>query len=136
MAEDQDFGSPETHGMRPNTRAVFISDFMGNFDAVKQALTDAADAGVKGALLQILDPQEEAFPFDGRTIFQSMTGAIRYETLKAGDLRGRYLERLAQRKAALADLAHATGWQYSCHHTNDAPRAALTWLYHALERRH
>ena len=136
MAEDQDFGSPETHGMRPNTRAVFISDFMGNFDTVKQALTDAADRGVKGALLQILDPQEEAFPFDGRTIFQSMTGAIRYETLKAGDLRGRYLERLAQRKAALADLAHATGWQYSCHHTNDAPRAALTWLYHALERRH
>ena len=136
MAEDQDFGSPETHGMRPNTRAVFISDFMGNFDAVKQALTDAADRGVKGALLQILDPQEEAFPFDGRTIFQSMTGAMRYETLKAGDLRGRYLERLAERKAALADLAHATGWQYSCHHTNDAPRAALTWLYHALERRH
>ena len=136
MAEDQDFGSPKTHGMRPNTRAVFISDFMGNFDTVKQALTDAADRGVKGALLQILDPQEEAFPFDGRTIFQSMTGAIRYETLKAGDLRGRYLERLAQRKAALADLAHATGWQYSCHHTNDAPRAALTWLYHALERRH
>ena len=136
MAEDQDFGNPKTHGMRPNTRAVFISDFMGNFDTVKQALTDAADRGVKGALLQILDPQEEAFPFDGRTIFQSMTGAIRYETLKAGDLRGRYLERLAQRKAALADLAHATGWQYSCHHTNDAPRAALTWLYHALERRH
>jgi len=136
MAEDQDFGNPKNHDMRPNTRAVFISDFMGNFDAVKQALTDAADIGVKGALLQILDPQEEAFPFDGRTIFQSMTGAIRHETLKAGDLRGRYLERLAERKAALADLAHATGWQYCCHHTNDAPRAALTWLYHALERGH
>ncbi len=131
-----DFGSPDTHGMRPNTRAVFISDFMGDFAGVEKALTDAADRGVKGALLQILDPQEEAFPFDGRTIFESMAGTLRHETLKAGDLRGRYLERLAARKAALADLAHATGWQYSCHHTNDAPRVALTWLYHALERRH
>jgi len=131
-----DFGSPDTHGMRPNTRAVFISDFMGDFAAVQKALTDAADRGVKGALLQILDPQEEAFPFDGRTIFESMAGTVRHETLKAGDLRGRYLQRLAERKAALADLAHTTGWHYSCQHTNDAPRVALTWLYHALERRH
>jgi len=136
VAGDADFGSPETHGMRPNTRAVFISDFMGGFEGVKAALTDAADRGVKGALLQVLDPQEEAFPFDGRTIFESMAGTMRHETLKAGDLRDRYLQRLAERKAALADLAHATGWQYSCHHTNDAPRVALTWLYHALERRH
>lgn len=131
-----DFGKPDTHGMRPNTRAVFVSDFMGNFDGVKTALTEAADRGVKGALLQVLDPQEEAFPFDGRTIFESMAGTMRHETLKAGDLRDRYLQRLAERKAALADLAHVTGWQYSCHHTNDAPRLALTWLYHALERRH
>jgi len=131
-----DFGKPDTHGMRPNTRAVFVSDFMGDFEGVKAALTQAADRGVKGALLQVLDPQEEAFPFDGRTIFESMAGSLRHETLKAGDLRDRYLQRLAERKAALADLAHVTGWQYSCHHTNDAPRVALTWLYHALERRH
>jgi len=136
VAGDADFGSPDTHGMRPNTRAVFISDFMGGFEGVKTALTDAADRGVKGALLQVLDPQEEAFPFDGRTIFESMAGRMQHETLKAGDLRDRYLQRLAERKAALADLAHATGWQYSCHHTNDAPRVALTWLYHALEQRH
>jgi len=131
-----DFGVPNTHGMRPNTRAVFVSDFMGDFEGVKAALTKAADRGVKGALVQVLDPQEEAFPFDGRTIFESMAGTMRHETLKAGDLRDRYLQRLAERKAALADLAHATGWQYACHHTNDAPRVALTWLYHALERRH
>ncbi|KPU84274.1 hypothetical protein JI58_04825 [Marinosulfonomonas sp. PRT-SC04] len=135
QVDQVDFGAPEVHGIRPNTRAVFISDFMGNFEAVKVALTGAADRGVKGALLQILDPQEEAFPFDGRTIFESMAGSVRHETLKAGDLRDRYLQRLAERKAALADLAHATGWHYSCHHSNDAGSVALMWLYHALERR-
>ena len=136
QADQDDFGAPEVHGIRPNTRAVFISDFMGDFEAVKLALTNAADRGVKGALLQVLDPQEEAFPFDGRTIFESMAGSVRHETLKAGDLRDRYLQRLAERKAGLADLAHATGWQYSCHHSNDAGSVALMWLYHALERRH
>lgn len=134
--EGADFGKPKVHGMRPNTRAVFVSDFMGDFEGVRTALTSAADRGVRGALLQVLDPQEETFPFDGRTIFESMAGTVRHETLKAGDLRDRYLQRLAERKAALADLAHLTGWQYACHHTNDAPRVALTWLYHALERRH
>lgn len=134
--EGADFGAPDIHGMRPNTRAVFLSDFMGDFEAVKAALTAAADRGVKGALVQVLDPQEEAFPFDGRTVFESMAGTLRHETLKAGDLRDRYLQRLAARKAGLADLAHVTGWQYVCHHTNDPARVSLTWLYHALERRH
>ncbi len=54
--------------------------------------------------MQILDPQEEAFPFDGRTIFESIGGTLRHETLKAGDLRDRYLDRLAARKDEL-DLA-------------------------------
>ncbi len=130
-----DYGAPETTGLRPNTRAVFFSDFMGDFEPVQTALTDAADRGIKGALVQILDPQEEAFPFDGRTVFESMTGRLRHETLKASDLRDRYLQRLSERKAALADLAHQTGWQFQCHHTNDGARVALTWLYHALGRR-
>lgn len=96
----------------------------------------AADKGVKGAILQVLDPQEEAFPFDGRTIFESMGGGLRHETLKAGDLRNRYLDRLAARKAALADLARITGWQYHCHHTDASATSALLWLYGAMERDH
>ena len=65
---------------------------------VKSALTEAADRGIAGVLLQVLDPQEEAFPFDGRTIFDSVGGTLSHETLKAGDLRERYLTRLAERK--------------------------------------
>jgi uncharacterized protein (DUF58 family) len=77
---------------------------------------------------------EEDFPFDGRTIFESMSGAIRHETLKAGELRTRYLERLAERKQRLADLARLTGWRYTSHHTGIPAQAALLWLYGALER--
>jgi len=99
------------------------------------ALTRAADRGVRGALVQILDPQEEAFPFDGRTIFESMGGTLRHETLKAGDLRTRYLSRLAERKDRLAHLARLTGWQVLHHHTGNSASAALLWIYGALERR-
>ncbi len=130
-----DYGSPETQGMLPHSRALFVSDFLGDMAPVEDALLRAADRGVRGALLQILDPQEEAFPFDGRTIFESMSGTLRHETLKAGDLKHRYLDRLAERKDRLAHLARTTGWQFSTHHTGTSASTALLWLYGALERK-
>ena len=136
LAEDgaDDYGQPEAQGMLPHSRAVFMSDFLGDIGPVEEALAKAAGRGVKGVLCQILDPQEEAFPFDGRTIFESIGGTLSHETLKAGDLKERYLERLAHRKAQLADLAAVSGWQFATHHTNVAPTTSLLWAYQALER--
>lgn len=132
--EAGEYRAPELRGVPARSRAVFISDFLGDMAPVEDALTRAADRGVSGALLQVLDRQEEAFPFDGRTIFESVGGTMRHETLKAGDLRNRYLERLAARKDALRALTRATGWQYHCHHTDGPATGALLWLYSALER--
>jgi uncharacterized protein (DUF58 family) len=133
-SNDLDYGAPEVQGMLPHSRALFISDFMGDIAPVEDALMRAADRGVRGALLQILDPQEEEFPFDGRTVFTSMTGALEHETMKAGDLKTRYLERLAERRDRLSTLARTTGWQFHTHHTGQPATAALLWLYGALER--
>ena len=131
-----DYAVPDVRGILHHSRAVFVSDFLGDLTGIERAMTEAADRDVKGVVIQILDPEEEAFPFDGRTIFESIGGTVRHETLKAGDLRTRYLDRLAARKAALTDLARATGWQYTCHHTDGSATAALLWLYAALERVH
>lgn len=136
VAGADEYPAPEVRGVLPHSRALFASDFLGDIAAVETALTAAADRGVRGALLQVLDRVEEEFPFDGRTIFESMGGSVTHETLKAGDLRSRYLARLAERKARLAVMAQASGWQYLCHHTGQPAQAALLWLYRALERGH
>ncbi|MGR3495339.1 DUF58 domain-containing protein [Citreimonas sp.] len=133
---DDDYAAPEARGMLPHARAIFVSDFLGDLAPVEAALTKAADRGMRGALLQVLDPAEEAFPYHGRTIFESVGGTMAHETLKAGDLRGRYLERLAGRKDRLAQLARLTGWHYHCHHTDHSPQAALLWLYRAIDGSH
>ncbi|MFZ7090869.1 DUF58 domain-containing protein [Primorskyibacter sp. 2E233] len=136
-AEGQDdYAEPEARGIIPHSRALFVSDFLGDITAVEAALTKAADRGVRGLLLQVLDPSEESFPFHGRTIFESMGGSLAFETLKAGELREKYLERLAERKARLEDLCRLTGWQFSCHHTNTSAQAALLWLYRAMDGGH
>ncbi|KIN76282.1 DUF58 domain-containing protein [Sulfitobacter mediterraneus] len=130
-----DYSPPEHRAMIPHARAVFISDFMGDLEAVKLALTKAADRGVRGILYHVLDPSEEAFPFTGRTIFESMGGTLSHETLKANDLKSRYLERLAARKQELSELCALTGWQYGLHHTDASAQSALLWLYGALDAR-
>ncbi|EEE39187.1 hypothetical protein RKLH11_3034 [Rhodobacteraceae bacterium KLH11] len=128
-----DYAPPEHRAMIPHARAVFVSDFLGPLDEVELALTKAADRGVRGVLLQVLDPSEESFPYTGRTIFESVGGTARHETLKAADLRDRYLDRLAARKDALTQLCRATGWQMGLHHTDDSAQSALLWLYRALD---
>lgn len=131
---DEDYGMPQTPGLPLHARALFLSDFMGDLEGVEEALAKAADRGVRGTLMQILDPVEESFPFDGRTIFESMGGTVSHETLKAGELKERYLRRLAERKDRLETLARKAGWLYGCHHTGESAQAALLWLYAALER--
>lgn len=130
-----DYAPPEHRAMIPHARALFISDFMGDIESVSLALTKAADRGVRGVLYHVLDPAEEAFPFTGRTIFQSIGGTISHETLKANNLRDRYLARLAERKAELASLCALTGWRYGVHHTDHTAQAGLLWLYGALDAR-
>ncbi|WP_225030500.1 DUF58 domain-containing protein [Xinfangfangia pollutisoli] len=133
VAAEGDYGVPDAGGMVSHGRAVFVSDFLGDLAGVEAALARASDRGVQGALLQVLDPAEEEFPFAGRTIFESMAGSLRHETRQAGELRARYLARLAERKDRLAALARAVGWQYTTHHTGGPAQAALLWLYRALE---
>ncbi len=133
--DETDYSPPEHRAMIPHARAVFISDFMGGLEGVQLALTKAADRGVRGVLYHVLDPSEEAFPFSGRTVFESIGGTVRHETLKANDLRSRYLDRLAERKAELQRLCALTGWQYGLHHTDGSAQSALLWLYGALDAR-
>jgi uncharacterized protein (DUF58 family) len=135
LTEDapDDYAPPEHRAMIPSARALFISDFMGDIAEVRLALTKAADRGVRGVLLHVLDPSEESFPFKGRTIFESIGGTLSHETLQANDLRDRYLARLAERKDELQHLCNVTGWQYGIHHTDASAQSALLWLYRALD---
>lgn len=133
---DEDYGRPESTGMMAHGRALFVSDFLGEMEAVRTALTGAADRGVQGVLMQVLDPAEEAFPYRGRTIFESVGGTLAHETLKASDLRDRYLARLAARKDELRALCAATGWQYGVHHSSDSAQSALLWLYGVFDGGH
>lgn len=128
-----DFGAPPPVADYKTGRIVFFSDFMGPEADVMPSLADAAGRGITGILVQILDPAEESFPFAGRTRFESMGRAIRYETDQAVSLRDAYIDRLARRRDALRDMARRTGWQLILHRTDQSPRKALLTLHSVLK---
>jgi uncharacterized protein (DUF58 family) len=130
-----EYGTPPDERLVKGGRAVFFSDFLGDAETIRPALARAADQGVKGCFVQVLDETEEVFPFDGRVIFESMGGAIDFETQRARALREQYLERLATQRALLNDMAARLGWRVQMHRTSESPRAALLWLYMAIGNR-
>ncbi len=130
-----DYGAPPPGRMPRNAQAMFFSDFLGDPEDLLPALSQAADQGLRGCFVQVLDESEEVFPFDGRLVFESMGGATRFETQRARALREAYAGRLAARRAHLQELARRIGWRVMFHRTSEAPRVALLWLYMALGAR-
>ncbi|MFT7044756.1 MAG: hypothetical protein ACJAYH_000011 [Celeribacter sp.] len=131
--QNEEHGRPDAAPYLPKARSVMMSDFLGPLDGVEAAVALASERGIRGVLFQVLDPAEETFPYQGRTVFTSMGGGVSHETLRAGDLKARYLERLAARKDALQNLARHAGWQFTSHHTDTPARVGLLWLFQALE---
>lgn len=134
-ADRPDYGAPPPDRLARGGRAVLLSDFLGDADAVMPVLAHAADRGVRGCFVQVLDETEEAFPFDGRVIFESMGRGTAFETQRARALQSAYTARLAERRERLSDLGRRLGWRCLFHRTSESPRAALLWLYMAIGNR-
>lgn len=132
QGDAQEHTLPDLRAMPAGGHAVLMSDFLGPIEPLEAVLDLAAGRNLRGLLVQILDPSEEAFPFDGRTRFESMSGHLTHETLRASDLRAQYCQRLAARKDRLAHLARHTGWQFTTLHTDRPAAEGLMWLYHAI----
>lgn len=131
-ADRPDYGVPPRADFRRGGRAVFLSDFMGPRDDILPALTHAAEAGVSGAYVQVIDRAEEEFPFDGRLVFESMAREVKFETDRARGLKEAYREKLAERRRDLETTARRCGWRCLVHRTDESPRKALLWLYSAI----
>ena len=128
-----DYGAPPPADFSRGARAAFLSDFFGDLDALGEALRRAAARQVRGVLMHVLDPVEEAFPYRGRVLFESLAGHLRYDADRAEALQDAYRAKLADRRAWLRDAARRAGWRVLTHRT-DAPAApALLALHGALQ---
>ena len=133
VGERAETGMPPDAAWPMGARGLFLSDFFGDLDALSRALSAAVARRVRGVLVQVVDPVEEAFPYSGRVLFESIGGASRYDADRAESLRDAYRDKLEARRSALRDMARQAGWTFAIHRTDTPATPALMMIYQTLQ---
>ena len=128
---------PSLPGFEPLPRygqLVLIGDLLSPLHEIEALSRRFAALGVKGHLLQVLDPVEETLPFEGRVRFEGLENEDTLLMARVETIRGQYEERLKRHRDGLAALAQTLGWTFGMHRTDRPATTALLALYGALAR--
>jgi uncharacterized protein (DUF58 family) len=111
------------------SECLLFSDFLEPVEETAARLEEIAAQGLRGHLVQILDPAEETLPYAGRTEFSASEGGDRVIAGRAENLRELYQERLNSHRRALAAMATRLSWSFLVHHT-DRPAGEVVLALH------
>ncbi|HLI22819.1 MAG TPA: DUF58 domain-containing protein [Stellaceae bacterium] len=125
-------GLPAIEPLPRYAQLVLIGDLLAPLEETARLVASYAATGLRGFLLQVLDPAEETLPFDGRVRFEGMEREDPLLISRVETIRGQYTERLARHRAGLAAIARAARWRFATHRTDKPPYTALLALYTAL----
>ncbi|HUC68656.1 MAG TPA: DUF58 domain-containing protein [Stellaceae bacterium] len=116
-------------------QVVVLGDLLAPLDAIQALVGRFAAAGLRGHLLQVLDPAEETLPFAGRVRFEGLEQEASLVISRVETVREEYMQKLARHREGLAAIARATGWSFATHRTDRPPHTALLALYGTLAER-
>ncbi len=115
-----------------DSRAVLLGDFLAPLEDTRRAVSALAARGVRGHLVQVLDPAEETLPFAGRVRFEAPAGGAAALVPRTEGVRALYAERLAAHRAGVAAIAAGSGWRLLSHRTDHPPGTALLALWQGM----
>ncbi len=111
---------------------MLIGDFLSPLADIGALVKGFASYGIKGHILQVLDPAEHDLPYSGRTRFHGLEGEGVVTFGRAEIVREDFARRIGARHEALVELARSLGWTFSSHSTERPPETAVLTLYTAL----
>lgn len=114
------------------SQIILISDWLSPIEETMRILRHYGGIGIRGHLIQVLDPAEEDLPFDGRTEFEDVESSLRMVARRAETMREGYRTRLAHLRDSLAQAARRQNWTFASHRTDRPPQGALLAAYAAL----
>lgn len=115
--------------LRRFSECLMFSDFLDPPEELAAIFGHIASQGVRGHLIQILDPAEETLPYNGRVEFAGVESRDRMLAGRVETLRDAYLERMQRHKDAIAELARRLEWSYLVHHTDRPAGETLLSLH-------
>jgi uncharacterized protein (DUF58 family) len=111
---------------------VLVSDWLDPLDNIEAMIRHYASGGVRGHLVQVLDPAEEDLPFDGHVKFEGLEAEGQHTIRRVEGVRQAYGARLAAQKEGLQRLTRSTDWTVHLHRTDRSPQTVLLSLYLAM----
>jgi uncharacterized protein (DUF58 family) len=114
------------------SECLLFSDFLEPVDVTAERLETIAAQGVRGHLVQVLDPAEETLPYVGRTEFAASEGRDRVIAGRAETLREQYQDRLKRHRRELLQLTQRLGWSFLVHHTDRPAEEAVLVVHNRL----
>ncbi|MEZ5773968.1 MAG: DUF58 domain-containing protein [Hyphomicrobiaceae bacterium] len=137
LVEARAFG-PDAPSLPPEARlsrfseCVILSDLLDPVEEMAPRFEAFAAAGVRGHLVQVLDPAEETLPYEGRTEFLGLEDGERILANRVESLREAYQSRLIAHRASIADLARRLEWSFLVHRTDRSAAETLLQLHARL----
>lgn len=125
---------PPTLPLPRNAQIVLMGDLLAPLEDIDRVVREYVERGLRGHLLQVLDPAETDLPYQGRVRFSGLEGEESWLLSRAEAVRGDYKERLASQQRGLEAIARVSGWSYAIHRTDHPPQSALLALYAALSQ--
>jgi uncharacterized protein (DUF58 family) len=111
---------------------VLVSDWLDPLENIEAMIRHYASVGVRGHLVQVLDPAEEDLPFDGHVKFEGLEAEGQHTIRRVESVRTAYGARLAAQKEGLQRLARPADWTVHLHRTDRPPQTVLLALYLAM----
>lgn len=98
---------------------VQIGDFLEPLDQIENNFKQFAGQSSGGLVIQVLDPAEINLPYDGRVLFQGLSGkAQKQQVDNVSSIRAAYQKRIAEHNEALHQICKQQGWYYYLHRTD------------------
>jgi uncharacterized protein (DUF58 family) len=123
---------PATAALPRYARVVLIGDFLAPLEDIRAVVGRLSAVGVRGHLVHIVDPAEEALPFAGRVRFAGAEAEGDIVLGRVESVRDEYRARFAAHRNGLHAIARSFGWTLLAHHTDQPPATALMSLFFAL----
>jgi uncharacterized protein (DUF58 family) len=130
LRQTEDASLPPPARLSRFSECLLFSDFLEPVNETVERLQTLAAQGVRGHLIQVLDPAEETLPYSGRTEFAASEGGARVIAGRAETLRDDYQKRMERHRIDLSEAARRLGWSFVVHHT-DRPAEEVVLAVHS-----
>ncbi len=128
--DNQPVGSlPPFEPLPRHSNVVLFGDFLEPLEDINRAIGAYADRGVRGHMVQILDPAERALPFGGRTRFEGMENEGTALIGRVEGIREQYADRFDAHRGGLKAITRSAGWSFVTHYTDQPLESVLLGLY-------